>query len=209
MIKRTAILGVFFRATDTITIVLAGTIAHVIKYGDLAIPNRFYLFMTVLLFLTLNIFSAFSVYRGWRSKSLFTEITRLTLCWALVILSTGTLTFLTKTGAELSREWVILTFAIAYIGFIGIRIIFRHIIRHLQEAGYNQKQIIIIGAGNLGQRACDAMQQQTWAGLIPIAFFDDALHGHTFNDVEVKAQYMSPFYLLKKKGRPSLSTKFG
>ena len=43
------------------------------------------------------------------------------------------------------------------------------------------------------------MQQQTWAGLIPIAFFDDALHGHTFNDVEVKGTIHESILFIEEK----------
>ena len=77
------------------------------------------------------------------------ELTRVSFSWFTVMLLISTLTFLTKTGSEFSREWTILTFFIAYLGLITYRIFARISIRHLQSTGYNQKQVIIIGSGEL------------------------------------------------------------
>jgi len=103
-----------------------------------------------------------------------------------VILLIGTLTFFTKTGPQFSREWVIWSFSITYFGFIFYRLFFRKLIKRLQKAGYNQKKVIIAGAGDLGQRACQAMQEESWAGLTPVAFFDDARQNESYFGLEVK-----------------------
>ena len=204
LIKRATLLNSFFRIADIITIVVSGALASLTKFGYLGVPNQYFFFITILAFITFNVFSALNIYQGWRGKSLFTELTHLTLAWLIVILLASTLTFITKTGPDFSRVWAGWTFAVTYIGLISYRTVVRLLISHLQEAGYNQKQIIIIGAGNLGQRARSAMQQQTWAGLIPVAFFDDKRQGEIYNNVPVKGSIDESITFIeeKRKSKP-------
>ncbi|MFT6034397.1 MAG: putative colanic acid biosynthesis UDP-glucose lipid carrier transferase, partial [Arenicella sp.] len=56
--------------------------------------------------------------------------------------------------------------------------------------GFNQKSVVIVGAGKLGVRACTSMQREAWAGLFPVAFFDDkeALQGSSINNVMIQGQ---------------------
>ena len=197
--KKEANIGAFFRITDILCIIAGGAIAHAIRFDELILPNKYFFFTVALIFLTVNVFSALSVYKGWRGKSLFTELALLTASWLAVILTISTLTFITKTGAEYSREWAAWTFGITYFIFVSYRIVSRYIIRHLQKSGYNQKQVIIIGAGHLGQRASLSMQQQSWAGLIPIAFFDDARHGMTYNGIQVEGSTKDVIAFIENK----------
>lgn len=199
LVKRATLFSGLLLITDVFTITTSATLAYLIKFDSLIIPSRYYFFTALLMFLTINTFSAFSVYKGWRGKSVFTELARLTVSWVVVILLISALTFITKTGPSFSREWATISFIITYIGLINSRIIFRHIFRHLQKSGYNQKQVIIIGAGDLGQRACQAMQKQEWAGLIPIAFFDDTRKGLTYNGVEVKGEVQKVIAFIEQK----------
>ena len=184
--KQKNVFSIFFRVIDIFIIIISCVIAHYIRFDDLALPNQYYLFVITLIFLTINIFSIFNAYKDWRGKSLFTELTHLSIYWVIVILILSTLTFITRTGSEFSREWAAWTFFITYIGFIGSRITGRHLVRHLIKSGYNQNRVVIIGAGQLGLRACESMQKQTWAGLIPVAFFDDARHGFSYNGIKVE-----------------------
>ena len=186
IIKREAILGVFFRFIDAVIIIASATISYFIKFGSLGIANQYYFFTITLILLTVNVFSALKVYQGWRGKSFFTELTTITISWLIVILLISSLMFITKTGSEFSREWAAWFFTTTYLVFITYRAITRKIIRHLQESGYNQKEVIIIGAGKLGLRAAHAMQEQSWAGLIPVAFFDDNLKGKSFNNIKTE-----------------------
>lgn len=175
-----------FRLTDVAIIATASITAHWVKFNELSISDHHFFFTVILLFITINVFSALSVYKGWQQSSFLLEIKRLTICWLIIILMAGALTFFTKTGPNFSREWAALTFLITYFGFISYRFIFRKIIQKIQKTGYNQKKIIIIGADKLGQRACNAMQKQSWAGLVPIAFFDNTHHQKNYYGIEVK-----------------------
>jgi len=204
LIKRTEVLNVFFRIVDIMTILASGIIAHLMKFNDLAVNDKYISFTVILIFLTINAFSALNVYKGWRGMSLFSELAHVTLAWIIIILLISTLTFITKTGSEFSREWAAWTFAITYFGLITYRIIFRKIVGHLQEAGYNQKRVIIIGSGALGQRASAAMKQEAWAGLIPIAFFDDSAGQSEINGVKVEGTIHDAVAFIEKNSIPDL-----
>jgi len=186
LIKRTTLLNGFFRIADITIIFICGALAHLMKFGDLDIDSKYFFFITITALITVNVFSVLNIYQGWRGKSLLSELTHTTLSWGGVALLASTFTFITKTGPDFSREWAGWTFAISYLFLITYRIIARSVIHRLQRAGYNQKEVLIIGAGELAQRACSAMQQQAWAGFTPIAFFDDNPKDKIYNGVEVK-----------------------
>lgn len=199
LLKRATIISGFFRISDIVVIISAVAIAYLIKFDGLVMPNQYFFFVIILIFLSINIFSILNIYKGWQGKSILNELAHLTLAWILIILVISTLTFITKTGPSFSREWAAWFFILSYTGLVGYRIVFRKVVQRLQKAGYNQKKVIIIGAGDLGQRACAAMQQQEWAGLIPIAFFDDARHGLSYNGVQVKGTIKEVVAFIEKK----------
>ncbi|MDG1907190.1 MAG: undecaprenyl-phosphate glucose phosphotransferase, partial [Arenicella sp.] len=83
----------------------------------------------------------------------------------------------------------------------------RVFLRSLRDIGFNQKRVVIVGAGPLGKRAARAMLEQTWAGLNPVGFFDDkqSLVGQTDRGVEVLgpiSQLASHIEERRNEGRP-------
>lgn len=190
LISGISMLGSFFRIVDIVLVALSGVIAHFLKFDSIEISSTYLLYLLILMIFTTNIFSAFSVYDVLRGKRLLPELTRVSIAWFTVICAISTLTFLTKTGHEFSRIWVGLTVVIFYCNLVTYRIITRLLARRLVFGGFNQKSVVIVGAGKLGVRACTSMQREAWAGLFPVAFFDDkeALQGSSINNVMIQGQ---------------------
>ena len=197
-IKSTSYLGLL-GYLDSIIILISAAVSYFIKFGNFDIKSTYLYFVIALIFITINTFTALSVYQGWRGRWLFREFAQISIAWFLVITILAAMTFLTRSGAEFSRVWAISTFIIAYLGFIGYRTLFRTITSHMQAAGYNQKRVIIIGAGPLGLRAYTAMQQQTWAGLQPIAFFDDENHDLPLNNIKIEGKINEAVAFIEEK----------
>ena len=181
-------IGVTLKAVDIIIIFLSGLTVYYFRFGEWMPAGKYPLYLVIVAFFTLNIFTWLSAYRAWRGQSLYKEISYVTFGWILVILGVSTLTFLTKTGEDYSRLWVGWTYAYGYFSLISYRFLLHLYLRHNRSLGINSKQVIIIGAGDLGKRACDALLKQTWAGLLPVAFFDDDqhIHGQTHKGVKVE-----------------------
>ncbi len=187
LLERAKLMSAAFRLADIAIVIGSGLLVYALRKGWPMSEGYYPLFVLLLAFLTSNIFSVFSVYRVWRGRWLYRELARVTLAWLTVILVAGLLLFLTKTGAELSRLWAGWTFILSYLGMIGFRVVIRKYLRHTRAEGHNQKRVVIVGAGKLGRRACDALIRETWAGLVPVAFFDDdqSLTGNTHRGVRV------------------------
>ena len=173
LLERAELMSAAFRIADIHIITGSAVIVYYLRKGE-PMPSGYYpLFVLILIFLTTNIYTLFSVYRVWRGQWLYRELTHVTLAWLTVIFVTSMVLFLTKTGANFSRLWVGWTFVLSYAGMISFRILGRRYLHYARQRGLNQKRVIIVGAGKLGKRACDAMLRETWAGLVPIGFFDD------------------------------------
>lgn len=187
LLERAKLMSAAFRLADIAIVIGSGLLVYTVRKGWPMSVGYYPLFILLLAFLTSNIFSLFSVYRAWRGRWLYRELARVTLAWLSVILVAGLLLFLTKTGAEISRLWAGWTFVVSYAGMISFRVVIRRYLRHTRSEGHNQKRVAIVGAGKLGRRACDALIRETWAGLIPVAFFDDdpTLTGNTHRGVRV------------------------
>jgi len=179
----TYILGFF----DTLIIIVCGIVIHYFRFGDLDMRGEYFLFLLLFAFLSLNIFSWFSLYRAWRGNLIIKELGALTVAFILIALCITALTFLTKSSESFSRLWVGWTFVTAYLSISCYRIIMRLFLRRIRSSGKNLKHVAIVGAGVLGKRACGAMLFQSWAGFKPIAFFDDDenLIGQTYKDIPV------------------------
>ncbi|NND01100.1 MAG: undecaprenyl-phosphate glucose phosphotransferase, partial [Gammaproteobacteria bacterium] len=202
---RAAFIGGALKLIDILIIIFSGVGVYLALYGRFP-PEKYQLFLLLSSFLAINIFSWFSVYGAWRGHWLYKELLRLNLAFITIVLVISTIMFLTKTGQEFSRLWAGWTFLVAYSGMVIYRVVVRTILRYSHTLGLNQKRVLIVGAGPLGKRSCNAMLRETWAGLRPVAFFDDdaSLHGLSHSGVEVKGDTESMLTYIEKCRRGEL-----
>jgi len=158
---------------DLLVIGLTGWVMYYLRFDEYMSTGSYPLLLTIICFFTLNIFSWFSVYRVGQGRSLYGEQAKLALAWMFVALAVITFTFFTKTSVDYSRLWFGWTFIVSYLGFVSYRVLVHMLFSYQRRLGFNQKRVLIVGAGPLGKQACDAMLHDTWAGLVPVAFFDD------------------------------------
>jgi len=212
LLERAKLMSAAFRLADVVIVVGCGLLIYILRKGWPIEGGYYPLFILLLAFLTSNIFSLFAVYRVWRGRWLYRELARVSLAWLTVVLVAGLLLFVTKTGAELSRLWAGWTFVLSYIGMIGFRVVVRKYLRRTRSQGHNQKRVVIVGAGKLGRRTCDTLIRETWAGLLPVALFDDdrSLVGSTHHGVQVRgtvdevASYVEQQRRVKENGRTAI-----
>ncbi len=109
-------------------------------------------------------FSSLNLYRPRRMGSHFAEFVDLSKANALCLLILVALTFFSKTF-EFSRL-VILYFGVLNLFVLGFsRMMFREILRLLRRLGYNQRHVVVIGAGALGQRVVQMLQSHPELGM--------------------------------------------
>jgi Undecaprenyl-phosphate glucose phosphotransferase len=109
-------------------------------------------------------FYSFNLYRPRRMGSHLAEFIDIAKANTLSILILVALTFFLK-PFEFSRL-VMVYFWLMNLVVLGCsRMIFREILRVFRRMGYNQRQVVIIGAGKLGQRVGDTLKMHPELGL--------------------------------------------
>jgi Undecaprenyl-phosphate glucose phosphotransferase len=128
-------------------------------------PIEPYLWLLLPIILVWGIsFSSLNLYRPRRMGSHLAEFVDLAKANSLCILILVALSFFLKTF-EFSRL-VILYFWMFNLIVLGFsRMVFREILRLLRRLGYNQRHVVVIGAGMLGQRVVDMLQSHPELGM--------------------------------------------
>lgn len=177
-----------FQLLDISSIIVCAVIMHWVRNDNWLPSSNYQLLLLLLSFLTLNVFTWADVYKPQHGRWLYQSLTNLTVAWFVVALSLSMITFFTKSGEHFSRLWVLMTFTSAYTLMVFSRVSIWSYLQGKKKSGHYQKPIIIIGAGEQGKRACDAILEERWAGLSAVAFFDDnpSLHGSSYKGIEIK-----------------------
>jgi Undecaprenyl-phosphate glucose phosphotransferase len=128
--------------------------------------------LAVIGLLWVTIFYFNGLYRPRRGKSLIDEfflvVTSVTLA---VIVLLGLLFFFRP--SSYSRVVVVL-FVVLDIGLLtGSRLVLRSILKQLRRRGYNQRQVVIAGAGQLGQTLLEKFEDHPGLGFEVVGFVDD------------------------------------
>ena len=128
-------------------------------------PVEPYLWLLVPIVLVWGIcFASMNLYRPRRMGSHLAEFIDIAKANTLCILILVAITFFFKTF-EFSRL-VIVYFWLLNLVVLGFsRMVFREILRLLRRLGYNQRHVIVIGAGTLGQRVVQMLQAHPELGM--------------------------------------------
>ncbi len=161
------------RGLDVFAIMAAGLLAYFYKFEDFSLPVIYITALGIAAVLVLIVFSGFHIYESARTISFWRYIIKLLQAVAVVLLLLAGLAFLTKTGESFSRGWFML-----WAGFtVFLLLLFRGsmmlMLRLMRSKGFNERRIIIIGAGQLGQQLAETVQHALWTGFHIAAIWDD------------------------------------
>lgn len=176
-----------FRLSDPLLLVLVAFISFVLQFEEWMMPRHYQYALAIVFFAVVVVFPFFRIYRAYRGDSLWTEIQALFRAWLFVLAALAMLVFMTKTGDYFSRQWMgtwsIASFAVLALYRIGLR----NVLRQARKRGYNQRHIVIVGAGKLGTEVASRIKLAPWTGLHVAAFFDDdvAREGEIIEGIEL------------------------
>jgi putative colanic acid biosynthesis UDP-glucose lipid carrier transferase len=144
--------------------------------------GNFEIYLTFLLAAAMaivGVFPAFRLYAPQRGASFTDELRALVLAWSTIAALTAVALFATKSGAAFSRIWVGAWLIASLVVTASLRVVMRIVLRRLRKSGWNQRHIVVAGAGRLGRLLADRLAASPWAGLNVLAFYDDdaSLHG--------------------------------
>ncbi len=139
--------------------------------GVVGLPEAYYYVILLSVLLSALIFPLFSIYRVWRGASTLTEIKYITMAWVMVALILTFIAFVTRTGSDYSRSWMLIWFVSGWVVLIGSRVILRLVLRWLRSSGFNHRHIVIVGTAEQAVVVADRLRKSTWFGLEISALF--------------------------------------
>ena len=146
--------------------------------------SRYYTWLELVVFAVSFIsFHYFQLYRSWRGWKFYREFFVIVQAWSAVVGFLLFYFFIFKISEGYSRAVFILwSLATPFFIFFS-HIIVRKLLRYYRSQGKNIRHAIIIGAGDLGVRMAQQMEEIPWAGIEVVGFFDDKLESKEALDV--------------------------
>lgn len=166
-------LSMLVRFMDMLTIGAAGCLAHFIRFQEVALPSFYLISILIGTLLTPFVLSFFEIYASVRAQSFIRHIMQLVQAVGMLGFILAGLSFFTKSGDVFSRSWFLIWMVCAAVLLILLRCTLLLFLRFMRARGLNERRIVIMGAGRLGVRFAETVQQALWTGFRIIAFVDD------------------------------------
>jgi putative colanic acid biosysnthesis UDP-glucose lipid carrier transferase len=176
------------RLSDPLLLILAGWLAYRWYLGSWDPPERYLLALVGMAMFCFALFPVLRLYAPQRGVSLFEEAGRLLNAWLLIAAVWFGYLFLSKSGVNFSRAWSLYLIVFGAMLHFTFRAAIRLVLRSLRRRGYNQRHVVIAGAGHLGQDIARRIALTPWSGLSVRGFYDDdpALTGKRIEGVDVR-----------------------
>jgi putative colanic acid biosysnthesis UDP-glucose lipid carrier transferase len=176
------------RLLDPLLVVLAGWLAYRWYLHTWNLPERYLLALIGVALFCFALFPLLRLYSPQRGVTLFEEAGRLANAWLLIAAAWFGYLFLSKSGADFSRAWSLYWIVFGAATHFAFRAGIRLVLRALRRRGYNQRYVVIVGAGRLGQDIARRLALTPWSGLCVRGFYDDnpTLAGTRVAGIEVR-----------------------
>ena len=172
----TVIVGLL-RFADVAIVVLAAVAAWITRYyGQPRDPFDVLYVCVLAVLLTLQIFQFAGLYKFERLHQLSRQFRRLVLAWGAVILTVlaiGYMAHMTREFHLTSRLWIGLWSVYGLLGLLTVRTLLLHQLRRWQAAGRLTRNVVILGAGERGQRLVERLLQHGDGTQRIVGVFDD------------------------------------
>lgn len=153
------------KSLDTTFFLLSGVLAFYLQFHNLQLNFLYLIALLISILLVIPSFSFLGVYAPLRTKSILKFFSSLYLAIAFVMLLLAGAGFITKTGTYFSRAWFLYWFFSAAIILTLFRTMLIFLLRAMRRRGWNQRNVLLIGSGDLGKRLAKQINEADWAGL--------------------------------------------
>ncbi len=177
-----------FRLADPLLVVATGYVLYLLRFEGVEIDRNYGLGLAAAFGVVLFVFPFFRLYRPFRGTSVWVEVQALFRAWAVAAAAVAILLVLTKTAFLYSRIWMAAWALGAFAALLAFRVALRLALRAIRRRGFNQRHVVVIGAGVLGRDVAARLRGAAWTGLHVSAFLDDApaLQGRDVEGVPVR-----------------------
>ena len=168
----TVVLGVL-RVIDAVVVIAAAVAAYALRHGHLEVPFSYVVVTVIGVVLMVNALHAARLYVFDELMRLPGQLYKLSALLPAVLMMLLVLGYFTKTSEEFSRVWIALWFGLSFAGLIAVRGVMLVHLRRWQRHGRLTRNVVIIGAGELGQRLVHHLAKSCEPGIKLLGLFDD------------------------------------
>lgn len=171
--EHTRAISMLIRTMDMLTVFFAGWAAYALRFDEVTVAPSYLSAILIGLLLTPIVFSFLNIYISLRGRGFFSHMASLIQAMCVIALFMAGLAFFTKSGEAFSRVWFIMWMLMALGMLILVRCSLLLFLRYMRAHGLNERRIVIMGAGVLGVRLAETVQQALWTGFRMVNFIDD------------------------------------
>jgi putative colanic acid biosynthesis UDP-glucose lipid carrier transferase len=153
------------KLADTLLFLAAGIFAFYLQFDQLHLGLLYFGALLIGVLLVIPVFSFFDIYESLRAKNLIKFFARLYVALFALMLFLAAAGFITKTGIYFSRAWFVYWGLSAVILITLFRVALMLFLRAMRKRGWNQRQILIIGAGQVSHGLVKEVKDADWSGL--------------------------------------------
>ena len=119
------------------------------------------------------IFQAFKIYSVHALTNLVKQASRLWMGWTSVFALLVAIAFMSKTGAEFSRVWLVVWYFLGLSALICARVILATAVRRWIGEGRFDRRTLIIGGGGAGEKLITELEESEMTDIRICGVFDD------------------------------------
>lgn len=134
------------RATDVISILIAGFVAYYLRFGQMYnMTERYQWMMLSGALLGSMIFTSNGIYRSWRGSVRVKLVTLFGQAYSILIAVIAAYLFFTQTGEDFSRLWLGYWLILSFCLCVGSRVFAYPILSKIRRHGGNRKKVMLVG----------------------------------------------------------------
>jgi putative colanic acid biosynthesis UDP-glucose lipid carrier transferase len=167
------VISMMTRFMDMMTIFFAGCLAYFIRFDQFSISPSYVGAIAIAVLLTPIVFSFFNIYVSVRGEGFIKHMVSLFQAICLLSLIMAGLSYFTKSGDTFARTWFAYWMALTFLLLVLFRCTLLLFLRFMRSRGLNERRVVILGAGELGIKFAESVQQALWTGFRIVTFMDD------------------------------------
>jgi len=170
---------------DPLFVVAVGVVAYYAKFDSWDLEARYVAALIAVMVVAFVVFSSLKLHQSQRGISFAEEVRGLLVAWLAIGVIGIVFLFLTKTGAQFSREWALVSITAGFLAHTAWRGAIRMVLRSLRRRGRNLRHIVIAGAGPHGREIALRLRAAPWSGLVVRGFYDDSCAEGTVDGIPI------------------------
>lgn len=173
--KHSGVINLLSRFVDPFIILVAAFVSYGFRFGfsDLDLPKDYRALVMFSVLSTMLVFPLFGIYNSWRGRGLLHQARRIMSAWFSVVTLIIISLFVLKISAGFSRMWLANWVLLGLFLLIAFRLCLFRFLQYQRRRGRNLRHIVVVGAGELGEKVISRVVSSPWMGYKISAIFDD------------------------------------